>query len=237
MGVPDEKMALVYDWVDTDLVHPMPRENAFAREHNLVGKFVVLYAGNIGLSQGLEHVLCAAETLQNCPDIKFVFVGDGANREHLVAESEGRHLENVTFLPFQPRQRLPEVLASADISLVSLQSGIGVSSLPSNTFSILASGRPVIACVDEGSETWNLIKRAEAGLCIPPEKPLELADAILTLKENQVLRESMGQNGRCWAESHHSPQAAAKQIERLMLEVTSSQSRDEPYFSVFHKSP
>ncbi len=237
MGVPDEKMALVYDWVDTDLIHPMSRENDFAREHNLVGKFVVLYAGNIGFSQGLEHVLCAAETLQNYQDINFVFVGDGASREHLVAETEQRKLENVKFIPFQPRQRLPEVLASADISLVSLQRGIGVSSLPSKTFSILASGRPMIACMDEGSETWNLIKRAEAGLCIPPEKPSELADAILTLKENQVLRESMGQSGRCWAESHHSPQAAAKQIERLMLEIASSQKYDEPYFSVFHKSP
>jgi colanic acid biosynthesis glycosyl transferase WcaI len=222
MGVPDQKMALVYDWVDTDLVHPMPRDNAFAREHNLAGKFVVLYAGNMGLSQGLEHVLCAAETLQNCHDISFVFVGDGANREHLVTETERRHLENVKFIPFQPRQRLPEVLASADISLVSLQRGIGVSSLPSKTFSILASGRPVIACVDEGSETWNLIQRAEAGVCIPPEKPSELVDAILMLKENQALRERMGQKGRCWAENHHSPQSAAKQIEKLMLEITAS---------------
>ena len=221
IGVPDQKMVLVYDWVDTDLVHPLPRDNAFAREHDLVGKFVVLYAGNIGLSQGLEHVLCTADALQDHRDINFVFVGDGANRERLMAETEQRHLENVKFISFQPRQRLPEVLASAEISLVSLQKGIGVSSLPSKTFSILASGRPVIACVDEGSETWNLIKRAEAGLCIPPEKPSELVEAILMLKENQALRESMGQSGRCWAEHHHSPQSAAKQIEKLMLEIIS----------------
>jgi colanic acid biosynthesis glycosyl transferase WcaI len=199
----------------------MPRDNAFAREHNLVGKFVDLYAGNIGLSQGLEHVLCAAHALQNYTDVKFVFVGDGASREHLVTETARRHLENVKFIPFQPRQRLPEVLACADISLVSLQRGIGVSSLPSKTFSILASGRPVIACVDEGSETWNLIQRAEAGLCIPPETPSELVNAILLLKENQALRERMGQSGRCWAENHHSPRSAAKQMEKLMLEITS----------------
>jgi len=222
LGVSDQKMALVYDWVDTDLVQPMPRDNPFAREHDLVGKFVVLYAGNLGFSQALEHVLCAAEVLQTCRDINFVFVGDGASREHLVTETERRHLENVKFLPFQPRQRLPEVLASADVSLVSLQRGIGVSSLPSKTFSILASGRPVIACVDEGSETWNLIKQAEAGLCVPPETPSELVDAIFRLKENQPLRERTGQSGRCWAENHHSPQFAAKQIEKLMLEVTSS---------------
>jgi len=233
MGVPDQKMALVYDWVDTDLIHPMPRDNAFAKEHNLVGKFVVLYAGNLGLSQGLEHVLTAAEALKNHRDVNFVFVGDGANREQLISEAEQRQLDNVKFIPFQPRKCLPEVLASAEISLVSLQRGIGVSSLPSKTFSILASGRPVIACVDEGSEMWNLIQHAEAGLCIPPEKPDDLVDAILLLKENQALRENMGQNGRCWAQNHHSPESAAKQIEKLLLEITLDESTHRSHFSVF----
>jgi colanic acid biosynthesis glycosyl transferase WcaI len=223
MGVPDDKMVLVYDWVDTELVHPLPRDNAFSREHNLTGKFVVLYAGNIGLSQGLEHVLTAAGTLADHPDIQFVFVGDGANRERLVAEAEHRQLENVKFIPYQPRERLPEVLASADVSLVSLQRGIGLRSLPSKSFSILASGRPMIVCIDEESETWNLVKRAEAGLCISPENPSALVDAILALKNDQGLREQMGRNGRAWAEDHHSPQSGAKQIEKLMLEISSSQ--------------
>jgi colanic acid biosynthesis glycosyl transferase WcaI len=223
MGVPDEKMILVYDWVDTDLIHPLPRDNGFSREHNLTNQFVVLYAGNLGLSQGLEHVLTAAETLVEHQDISFVFVGDGANRERLVAEAGQRRLTNVKFIPFQPRQRLPEVLASANVSLVSLQRGIGFGSLPSKTFSILASGRPVVASIDEGSETWNLIKRAEAGLCVPPENPSALVEAILILQKDRELREQMGRNGRNWAVKHHSPQSGAKQIEKIMLEISSSQ--------------
>lgn len=223
LGVPDEKMVLVYDWVDTDLVHPLPRENAFAREHDLVGQFVVLYAGNLGLSQGLEHVLTAAEMLVEHQEIRFVFVGDGANRERLVAEAEQRQLKNVKFIPFQPRPRLPEVLASADVSLVSLQRGIGLGSLPSKTYSILASGRPVIACIDQDSETWNLIKRADAGLCVPPENPAELVEAILTLKKDPELRDRFGGNGRSWAEQNHSPQSGAKRIEKIMREITSFQ--------------
>jgi len=134
LGVPDAKMVLVYDWVDTELVHPMPRDNAFAREYNLADRFVVLYAGNLGLSQGLEHVLAAAEHLVDHPDVRFVFVGDGAGRERLKAEAEGRQLRNVQFLPFQSRDRLPEVLASAGVSLVILRRGIGRDSLPSKTF-------------------------------------------------------------------------------------------------------
>ncbi len=221
LGVPDNKMVLVYDWVDTDFLRPLPRDNAFAREQNLAGQFVVLYAGNLGLSQGLQHVLTAAETLIDHKEVTFVFVGDGANRERLVAEAEGRHLTNVKFIPFQPRQRLPEILASADVSLISLQRGIGFNSMPSKTFSILASGRPVVACIDEGSEAWNLISRAEAGLCVPPENPSALVEAILTLMKDHVLCEKMGQNGRDWAVNHHSPRSGAKQIERILLEISS----------------
>jgi colanic acid biosynthesis glycosyl transferase WcaI len=101
----------------------------------------------------LENVLAAAQQLSNQHDIHFLFVGDGPAREHLLAQTEAQGQINVRFLPFQPRDRLPEVLASADISLVTLRKGIGTGSLPSKTFSILASGRPAIASVDEQSES------------------------------------------------------------------------------------
>jgi len=216
LGTPDSKMALVYDWVDTDLIRPCPRDNQFAQRHNLKDRFVVLYAGNIGLSQGLENVLAAAEQLVEHQDIHFLFVGDGPGREQLMARAHSNKLTNVQFLPFQARTCLPEVLGSADISLVVLRKGIGTGSLPSKTFSILASGRPIIASVDEQSETWDLIQKAQAGLCIEPENPLELVKAILTLKNDQNLRIRLGQNGRIWAERRHSPQSATMQFEELL---------------------
>ena len=222
MGLPDDKMVLIYDWVDTDLIQPLPKDNSFAREYDLCSQFIVLYAGNLGLSQGLDTILAAAETLAPDKELSFILVGDGINREHLIAEAERRKLTNVKFIPFQKRERLPEVLATADISLISLQSGIGLHSLPSKTYSILASGRPIIACVDENSETWNLIKKYEAGLCVPPENPQALVEAILTLKKDRDLRERMGHNGRLQVENHHSPQAGAKQMEALMLKTISS---------------
>ncbi len=217
LGVPNAKMALVYDWVDTDLVRPMPRDNSFAREHGLANKFVVLYAGNVGLSQGLEHVLTAAEQLADQKNVCFVFVGDGAGREHLRSEAERRRLTNVNFLPFQPRDRLPEVLASGDALLAVLKRGIGTGSLPSKIFSAMASGRPLIISLDEGSETWNLVTRAGAGLCVPPEDPSELVGAIVQLEKDKDLRETLGKNGRVWAEQHHSSRSAAEQFERLLF--------------------
>jgi colanic acid biosynthesis glycosyl transferase WcaI len=216
LGIPDDKMALVYDWVDTDLIRPLPRDNQFAQEYNLKDRFVVLYAGNIGLSQGLENLLTAAEQLGAQPDICFLFVGDGPGREQLITQANSRNLTNVQFIPFQPRSRLPEVLGSADVSIVILRRGVGIGSLPSKTFSILASGRPIIASVDEQSETWDLVQKAQAGLCIEPENPLALVKAILMLKNDQNLRERLGQNGRIWAEMRHSPNSATIQFEELL---------------------
>jgi len=215
LGVSEEKMALVYDWVDTSLIRPLPRDNAFAREYGLTKRFIVLYAGNLGLSQGLENVLIAAEQMIDHHDIHFVFVGGGAGRDRLRALAEKKHLANVQFLPFQPRDRLPEVLASSDVSLVILRPGIGTGSLPSKTFSVMASARPLIVCIDEGSEAWKLVNRAEAGICMPPEHPERLAEAILTLRQDHNLRENFGKNGRIWAERHHSSQSAAEKFENL----------------------
>jgi colanic acid biosynthesis glycosyl transferase WcaI len=224
LGVPESKIYLVYDWVDIDLIQPLPRDNSFSREFELVERFVILYAGNLGLSQGLELVLEAAKLLEGYPEIYFVFVGDGSGREFLVERSNQLRIHNLQFIAFQPRDRLPEVLASADISLVILRKGIGSESLPSKTFSILASGRPVLASLDPDSETWRLVERAGAGVCVPSEDPAALAEAILTLKHDQDLRERLGQNGRKWAERYHSPQAAASQFEKLFMQIIEGSS-------------
>jgi colanic acid biosynthesis glycosyl transferase WcaI len=219
LGVPDSKMALVNVWVDTELIRPLPHDNSFALEYDLTNRFVVLYAGNIGLSQGLEHILTAAELLSDHKDIRFVFIGDGGGLGFLQSQAQRHKLQNVQFIQFQPRERLPEMLASADVSLVILRCGIGSDSLPSKTYSIMASGRPILVSVDVESEPWKLVKRAEAGLCVPPEDPPKLAEAVLTLKQDKVLCDRLGQNGRKWVEQHHSPQIATEQYEKLLLDA------------------
>ena len=219
LGVPESQMVLVNVWVDTELINPLPHDNQFAKENNLNNHFIVLYAGNIGLSQGLEYILTAAEQLADHKDILFVFVGDGTGSEFLQIQTKQRQLSNVKFMPFQSREKLSEVLASADISLVILRHGIGFSSLPSKTFSIMASGRPILASVDEDSELFKLIKRAEAGLCIPPENPEKLVEAILTLKHDNALCERLGDNGRNWVEQNYSPYYATEQFEKLIYKA------------------
>jgi colanic acid biosynthesis glycosyl transferase WcaI len=224
--VPEGKLSLIYDWVDTELIQPMPRENSFSREHGLIEPFVVLYAGNIGLSQGLENLLTTAEKLSGDPDIRFVLVGDGTGRERLEKETIKRGLNNLQFIPFQPRVRLPEVLASADVSLVILRKGIGSGSLPSKSFSILASGRPLLASVDTESDMVRLVERSQGGICVPPEDPEALAQAIMTLKANPLQRERFGINGRAYALKFHSPQSAAEQFEELLRKAIVDHGRN-----------
>jgi colanic acid biosynthesis glycosyl transferase WcaI len=219
LGVPDSKIILFYNWIDTDAIHPLPRSNEFSKEHGLEDRFVVLYAGNIGPSQGLESVLEAAAKLQDEKDILFVLIGDGLNKKSLVEEAEKRAIKNVLFLPFQPRARLSEVMASANLSLVPLRKGIDKGSLPSKLLTVLASGRPVLACVEEDSEMWRWVERANAGIRVPPEDPEELRKAILTLKGDEQKGRQLGENGRSWAEKNHSIQSAAKMMEALLSQA------------------
>lgn len=216
-GLDRDTITVIPHWLDTALIHPLPRLNPFSNEHALDECFVVLYAGNFGLSQSLETVLDVARLLKDKPDILFLFVGEGAGRSQL--EKQTVDLNNVCFLPYQSRERLPEVLATADVSLVVLKQGIGSASLPSKLFSILASGRPVIASVDEDSDTCKLVTASQAGLCIEPENPKQLADAILSLRADPLRREQMGRDGRIWAEKYHSPQSAAQQFEKLLFTI------------------
>jgi colanic acid biosynthesis glycosyl transferase WcaI len=215
LGVPDSKIALIYNWVDTEFIRPLPRSNAFSKEYRLEDRFVILYAGNIGPSQGLENILVAAEELREEKDILFILVGDGLTKRSLMLEAEKRSLNNVLFLPFQPRERLPEIMASGNVSLVPLRKGVEKGSLPSKLSTVLASGRPVLACVEENSEMWRLVKGANGGIGIPPEDADELCKGILTLKGNERLCEQMGRCGRVWAEQNLSPNIAKKKFEEI----------------------
>lgn len=217
LGVPKEKLEHISVWADTELIKPISKYNSFSREFHLVDKFVILYAGNIGLSQGLENVLRTAEMLKDNPLIKFVFVGDGIGKRSLYNQAQIMELNNVQFIPYQPRDHLPEVLAAADVSLVMLKRGIGSDSLPSKSFSILASGRPILASVDEDSDMTRLVQRSKAGVCIPPDDPICLANAIINLLNDSEGRERMGKAGREYVTAHHSALSAAQAFERLLI--------------------
>lgn len=218
-GVPAGKIEVIPNFADTDFIKPMARHNAFSAAQGLDDRFVVLFAGNVGLSQGLEHVLAAADLLRTRPEILFLIVGGGAAKPGLVDRTGRLGLENVRFLPFQPYRDLPAMYASSDAGLVPLRRGFTEESVPSKVLSILAAARPMIAAVDEGSETWRLARDAGCGLAVPPEDPRALAEAVLKLEGDRELGRRLGAAGRDLVERRYSRQAAATKYEELFLRV------------------
>jgi colanic acid biosynthesis glycosyl transferase WcaI len=219
LGVDESKIELIYDWVEIDNKEKAPRNNSFSSQYDLDDTFNIVYAGNMGVVQGLETIIDTANILREDTRIRFIFIGDGAAKPNLIEKVRQLLLSNIIFVPYQPRDKMPEIWASADAALVILRKEAGFYALPSKTFSILANALPIIACIDYGSDTWDLVQRSESGLCVPPEDPAALAQAILSLKGDLVRSKQMGQNGRAWAEKYHSPQAAATHFESLFQSI------------------
>lgn len=217
-----EKVRVIPNFVDTDTIVPSDKENAYRREFGLTGKTVVMYAGNVGLSQSLDIVIEAAAALGYEEDVVFVVNGHGAKRDELQARARG--LRNVVFVDMQPVERLPEVLAAADVHLVPLKKGLAASSVPSKTYSIMAAGRPLVASVDAGSEVERVLQRSSAGIAVPPEDPEALTKALKALIEAPDERARMGAAGRSFVEGWASPAAVARAYEELFHELRSHET-------------
>ncbi len=205
-----EHIEVITNFVDTELITPGPSDNDYRCEHDLTG-IVAMYAGNVGFSQSLDTVVEAARRL---PDITFVINGDGAARERL--EREAAELANLVLVGYQPVERLPEVLAAADIHLVLLRAGLGSVSVPSKTYTALAAARPVIAAVDPGTAIAQLIADAGCGIAVAPDDADALVAAIAELAADPERCRHLGEAGRAWVVDHASPAAVGEAYERVL---------------------
>ena len=199
-GAAAEKITVIHNWADTAAIVPSEKANVFAQAHGLADRFVVLHAGNIGLSQNLDVVIDAAERLKANPAIVVLFIGDGTRRATLEARARERGLSNVRFLPFQPRDQLRWTYAASDVCLVSLKPGLAGYIVPSKLYPILAAGRPYIAAVDPISEVASLTERHRCGVLVPPGDAAALADQILRLARDPQQRDAMAGRARIAAE-------------------------------------
>jgi colanic acid biosynthesis glycosyl transferase WcaI len=216
-GVPDAKLSVTPVWADPDLVRPTEKRNGFRAEHGLEDRFVVLYAGALGLTSSLEDVIAAADRLRGNPQVTFVLVGEGVKKASLVAERERLGLPNVLFLPFQPRARFAEMLAAADVSLVTLNSGSSDFSMPSKTLNILASGRAILSVTPEGSEVARVVREGRCGVNVEPGDPDGLAEAILRLaSEPAASLDDMGWRGRELLEARYTRDLCVDAFEKDM---------------------
>ena len=213
-----KKVRVIPNFVDTNAIRPAARENSYREQYGLIGKKVVMYAGNVGFSQSLDLVLETARSFEvSRPDVVFVINGGGSARPDL--ERDAAHLQNVRFIDMQPIERLPEVLAAGDIHVVPLRAGLAWSSVPSKLYSILAAGRAIVASVDSGTEVERTLERAAAGIAVPPDDPRAFAGAIGELIDDSDRAARMGASGRLFVERWASPAAVAESYENLFAEL------------------
>ena len=198
-GAAAERIRIIHNWADATAIVPSPKANPFSVTHGLAARFVVLHAGNIGLAQNLDMVLDAAALLRDLPDVVFLFIGDGSQRASLEQRAREQGLNNVRFLPFQPRAHMRWTYASADVCLVSLKAGLSGYIVPSKLYPILAAGRPYIAAVEETSEAAVITQQHQCGMVTPPGDADALAAAVRTLAANRAVCERMGAAARAAA--------------------------------------
>ena len=195
-GADPARVIIIEDWADCSRIMPGPKENPFSLAHGLNDKFVVMHSGNIGLSQGLEILIQAAQRLERFPDIQVVFVGEGVKKATLENQARTLGLNNVRFLPYQPKERLEDSFASADAFVISLKKGLAGYIVPSKLYGILAAGRPYVAAVEDACEVAAVTKQYECGLLSEPGNPDDCAQKILTLYHDRALALRLGTNAR-----------------------------------------
>jgi glycosyltransferase involved in cell wall biosynthesis len=177
-GIPRERIELVYNGIDPALFKPQPADTALLAAQGLEGKRVVAYIGTLGLAHGLHIIVETAERLRDEPDLAFVLIGEGADRERIASEARRRGLDNVHLLGLRPRDEIPRWIASSEVLLVMLRDlPVFETVIPSKLFEFWAQERPVVLAAPQG-ECRALLEESDSGYTIGPEDPAALEAAI-----------------------------------------------------------
>jgi putative colanic acid biosynthesis glycosyltransferase WcaI len=195
-GADPRRVHVIHNWADCEAIVPGAKDNPFARAHGLVDRFVIMHSGNVGLSQNLDVLVDAADRLRGKERLTIAIVGDGSKREALQRLAAERRVENVRFLPYQPKELLHDSFAAADAFVVSLKAGIEGFIVPSKLYGILAAGRAYVAATDASCEPAVIAARESCGVVARPGDPEALARAIAALYDDPQGTRAMGERAR-----------------------------------------
>lgn len=178
----------------------LPTRGKFRTRHGFkADEFLAIYSGNLGVKQGLDILVEAARQLGGT-SVRIVICGDGAVRPKLEASIRQEKLQNMTLLPLQPDKEYQEMLADADVCLVTQQTGSGAAFLPSKLLTVLALARPVVGVADETSALRPAIAEGGFGICVQPGDAKNLSQVLQALADNRTDLEQYGRNGRKYVE-------------------------------------
>lgn len=218
-GVPESKISVVYNWIDTNTIVNVPRhKNTLFDEFGLDrNKFYVVYAGNLGAAQNVEKLVHVAQYFRNS-NIEFVIFGNGTEEQKLVGLSSS--LENVHIFPMQPNTRISEVYSMGNIDLVICKPGFGSGGLPSKTWAIMATETPVLLHFDTETDLCNIVTKNSCGVFVPNDDFEGLADAIQKLSHmDEVALRLMGKNAHAFVTENMSVKKCVNRIISIISNV------------------
>jgi glycosyltransferase involved in cell wall biosynthesis len=218
-GAEPARIRVIPNWVDTQSISPAPRDNEWARRHELHDKFVVMHSGNVGHAQNLDALVRSASFMRDLDDLVVAIIGTGARSAELADLAEVLDVDHVRFLPYQPRSQLPLSLSAGDVHVVGLASGLAGYVVPSRLYGILAAARPVIVAAERSSETAQIVERVGCGIVVPPGRPDLLAAAIRDVHDGRYDLDEMGRLGRAYTVSTADRSVAIARYRELLDEL------------------
>jgi glycosyltransferase involved in cell wall biosynthesis len=220
-GARSGRVHVIPNWVDTQRLQPLRKDNEWTHARRFDDKFVVMHSGNVGHAQDLDSLVRAGTFLRDLDDLVIAIIGMGARHAELVGLAKLLEVDAVRFLYYQPRDVLQQSLSAADVHVIGLAPGLAGYVVPSRLYGVLAVGRPVIAAADPESETAQVVERVGCGIVVPPGRPELLARAIRDAHDGKLDLEEMGARGRAWVELEADRSVAVRRYRDLLLEVAS----------------
>jgi glycosyltransferase involved in cell wall biosynthesis len=207
--VPPQKISVVENGVETNLFAPVSDRSTLRKQIHAENRFIVSYIGTMGVAHGLDTLIEAADQLQHsAPDVLFLLLGEGAEKARLLAVARARGLMNLQILDQQPRETIPAFISASDAGLVLLKrTELFKTVIPTKMLEFMSCGCPVILGVD--GQAREIVERAQAGLFIEPGNSQALTRAVIRLRDDAGLRETLGQSGRRHIVEHYSRQQKA----------------------------
>jgi lipopolysaccharide/colanic/teichoic acid biosynthesis glycosyltransferase len=229
-GVPPDRVTLIANGVDAAMFAPDSRGERVRESLRLTDKFVVTYAGALGMANDIETILRAATRLVEYPQIHFLLVGDGKERARLETLARKLNVVNVTFIGARPKAEMPELLAASDACVATLKDiAMFRTTYPNKVFDYMAAARPTVLAID--GVIRRVIETAQAGVFVPPGDDRALADAVLALNDDRERAAKMGRNARAYVVEHFDRKQQANDFAALLHRLVESRRQRFPLFS------
>jgi glycosyltransferase involved in cell wall biosynthesis len=215
---------VINNWTNEKEIVPLDKNELhvaeFLERHNLTDKFIVMYSGNLGLYYDLENIIKVTNEFRNYKDLVFVFIGEGAVKKQMQQYVKENRIENVLFLPYQPKESIKYSLNAADVHFVVNQKGIKGVSVPSKIYGVMAAGKPILGVLEQGSEAQLLIDKSNCGVVVEPKDYKGIVEAIkyfYSLDREQ--RKQMGLNGRAYLEKYLKRETSINKYRNLLKSI------------------